>query len=95
MPLIIEIREIDSSFIDSRSNRLKNMVSSLLRRNIRKAYRRADAIIVNGPEKAEMAAQITGSAKDIAVLPDDLDYELLFQEFRKIFSAIKPESEKE
>lgn len=91
VPLVIEIREIDSFFIGSRDSRLKNILSSLLRHNALKAYCRADAIIVNDPEMAEEAAQLTGPAKEIAILPDELDFEKLYQGFRKILSAIRPD----
>lgn len=94
VPLVIEIREIDSSFIDSRNSLLKNIVFPV-RRNTLKAYCRAESIIVGGPEMAETAAQITGPAKEITILPDELDFEDLYQGFSKILTAIQPRTVKD
>lgn len=94
VPLIMEIREIDDTFIDSRDNLLKKILYSPVRRNVLKAYCRADSIIVTSPEIAGTVAQITSPDKEITVLPDELDYRNLFQEFSKILAAINFTKEK-
>lgn len=91
VPLIMEVREIDSSFIDFRDSLLKKILFSPVRRKALKAYCGADSIIVTGPETAATAAQITGSAKEITVLSDELDFENLYRGFHRILSAIQPD----
>ena len=84
----MELREVDSYFIDSRDSLLKKIMYFLVRRNVLKVYCRADSIIVNSPEIAALATQLTSPEKEITVLPDELDYENLFKEFTKILSLI-------
>ena len=91
VPLIMELREVDSYFIDSRDSLLKKIMYFLVRRNVLKVYCRADSIIVTSPEIAALATQLTSPEKEITVLPDELDYENLFKEFTKILTAVGEE----
>ncbi|HPU01811.1 MAG: glycosyltransferase family 4 protein [Firmicutes bacterium] len=94
VPLVLEIREIDLSIIQSPDGGLKSIISSLRRRYAQKAYLRADSIIVGSLEMAE-TAQIIGPAKEITILPHELDFENLYQGYRKILSAIKLDGRKD
>lgn len=89
VPLIMEIREIETGYLDLENSLLKKIFISPVHRTALKAYDRAESIIATSPGIAMTAAEITSTGKTIHVLPDELDFETLFQEFNKILTAIQ------
>lgn len=100
VPLILEVRAMERSFVDFGPGFWKRIFTSPRRRRALKAYLRADSIIVPSPEMALTVAPIPASEERVAILSDELDYSELFHEFSKILTPLlsdgkterKPES---
>lgn len=87
VPLLLEIRRMGAWHLYFKDNPLKQLFSPV-RRTAMKAYGRAEAIITGGPGAALQAAQFTQPGKTVYVLPEDLEFDSLFQQFNRIVTEM-------
>lgn len=86
-PLILEVREIGDLHLYAQESPLKKLLAPPLLRTAWKAYHRARSIIATSPETAAAAAGIT-PGKEVHLLPLELDFENLFEQFNRILGSI-------
>ncbi|HQD53138.1 MAG: glycosyltransferase [Dethiobacteria bacterium] len=94
VPLIMEIRKIEAVPLDYRDSLWKRIFTPPEQRTALKAFSRAQSIIATSPGIAMTVAQITSPGKTVYVLPDELDFETLFQEFNNILTAMQLSKDK-